>query len=51
MRYADGALWNDTDRGKLQYWGKNLSHCHFVHHKSYKDWPSSEGGKIIMTDG
>jgi len=21
---------NDTDRGKLKYWEKNLSQCHFV---------------------
>jgi hypothetical protein len=27
--------WNDTDRGKVRYWEKNLSHCHFVHHKSH----------------
>jgi len=25
--------WNDTDRGKLKYWEKNLSQCHFVHIK------------------
>jgi len=22
--------WNDTDRGNLRYWEKNLSHCQFV---------------------
>jgi hypothetical protein len=22
--------WNDTDRGKLKCWEKNLSQCHFV---------------------
>jgi hypothetical protein len=27
--------WNDTDRRKLKNSGKNLSHCHFVHHKSH----------------
>jgi hypothetical protein len=25
--------WNDNDRGKLKDWKKNLSQCHFVHHK------------------
>ena len=23
--------WNDTDRGKLKYWERNLSQCHFVY--------------------
>jgi hypothetical protein len=26
--------WNETDRGKPKYWGKNLSQYHFVRHKS-----------------
>jgi hypothetical protein len=26
--------WNDIDRRKLKKSGKNLSQCHFVHHKS-----------------
>jgi hypothetical protein len=29
--------WNDTDRGKLKYWEKNLSKCYFFHHKSHAD--------------
>ena len=27
--------WNETDRGKPKYWGKNLLQYHFVHHKSH----------------
>jgi hypothetical protein len=29
--------WNETDREKPKYSGKNLSQCHFVHHKSHVD--------------
>jgi hypothetical protein len=29
--------WNELDRGKPKYSGKNLSQCHFVHHKSHMD--------------
>jgi hypothetical protein len=30
--------WNEIDRGKPKYWGKNLSQCHFVHQKCHTDW-------------
>jgi hypothetical protein len=29
--------WNEIDRGKPKYSGKNLSQCRFVHHKSHMD--------------
>jgi hypothetical protein len=29
--------WNEIGRGKPKYSGKNLSQCHFVHHKSHMD--------------
>jgi hypothetical protein len=34
--------WNETDRGKPKYPGKNLSQCHFVHQKSHTDCPGIE---------
>jgi hypothetical protein len=44
---------NETDRGKPKHLGKNLSKCHFVHHKSHMDWPrdrtraSAVGGRRL----
>ena len=31
--------WNEIDRGKPKYSGRNLSPCHFVHQKSHMDRP------------
>jgi hypothetical protein len=36
--------WNEIDRGKPKYSGKNLSQCHFVHYKSHMNWPWIEPG-------
>jgi hypothetical protein len=36
--------WNEIDKGKPKYSRKNLSQCHFVHHKSHMDWPRIEPG-------
>jgi len=40
-----GQWWNDTDRGKLKYWEKNLSQCYFVHHKSHKEGTWNKSGR------
>jgi hypothetical protein len=34
--------WNEIDRGKPKYSYKNLSQCHFIHHKSHMDWTGIE---------
>jgi len=36
--------WKDKDREKSNWLGKNLSQCHFVYHKSHRDWPGTEMG-------
>ena len=37
-----GALVKWYWQGKQKYCEKNLSQCHFIHHKSYMDWPGIE---------
>jgi hypothetical protein len=38
--------WNEIYREKSKYSGKNLSQCHFVHHKSHMDLPGMEPGLL-----
>jgi hypothetical protein len=36
--------WNELDRGKPKYSGKNMSQCHFVYYKSHINRPGIEPG-------
>ena len=36
--------WSGIDRGKSKYSVRNLSLCHFFHHKSHVKWPGIEPG-------
>jgi len=39
-----GHRWKNADNGKLTYSKEILSHCHFIHHETYMDWPGIEPG-------
>jgi hypothetical protein len=40
--------WNGTDRGNLRHCERNLSQCHFFHHK---DWSGIEGRSNRLSHG
>jgi len=43
--------WNAMDGGKLKYWERNLSHCHFAYHKSCVNCPWMELGPLWWEAG
>jgi hypothetical protein len=43
--------WNEIERGKLKYSGKNLSQCHYVRHKSHMDLAGIEPRPPRWEDG
>jgi hypothetical protein len=51
MKISMGHRWNNTERGKLKYLEKNLSHCHFIYHKSHMDWPGIEACVSVVEAG
>jgi hypothetical protein len=38
--------WNDNDK-KTEVHRESLPQCHFVHHRSYMDWPEICGGQSV----
>jgi len=40
--WSMGHWWKNTDRGKMKYFGRNLSQCYYAHHKSHIYWPGIE---------
>ena len=54
VRMSVECWWNDTDREAPMYLDRNLSQCHFVHHKPHRDWPGLNPvirGEGPATDG
>lgn len=43
--------WNYTDLGKPEYLETNLSHCHFVYHKSHMQWPETDSTWASVVTG
>lgn len=43
-----GHSWNDTDRVRQDYRYGILSLYHYVHHKSYTEWPGNEPGSLRL---
>jgi len=40
--WSMGHWWKNIDRGKMKYYGRNLSQCYYAHHKSHIYWPGIE---------
>jgi len=51
MKINTWPWWNGNGRGKPKWWERNLSQCHFVHHKSDLDCPETEPGPLCRQDG
>jgi hypothetical protein len=39
-------LWNDIDREHKSIWINNVSHCHFVHHKSHNGCDQTQASNV-----